>query len=213
MGGYATQGRGPIPEGHWGHGKDLFQYEYNLDKAKELLAKAGYPDGGLKLLMTYMSGDEAEKKTAEMYKSKLLKLNVDLEVRGMPWDSQWEMAKSSNIDKRQDIMLMYWWPDFSSPYSWLYNLYHSQDAPLFNMSYMANKAFDQMIDDANEMSGISKQKSEQLFIEAQKLLVEEAASIYPYDKQFVWVKNKRFKGHTGNPIYPNVVFFYDTYRD
>ena len=69
----------------------------------------------IKLLLTYMSGDEAEKNTAELYKAELGKIGVELEIRSMPWDSQWEMAKSAKVSDRQDIFIMYWWPDLPSP--------------------------------------------------------------------------------------------------
>lgn len=213
MGDYATQSKGAIPLGHWGHGADLPQYTYNLEKAKELLAEAGYADGGFKLLLTYMSGDEAEKKAAELFKSQLAKLNIELEIRAMPWESQWEMAKSPEPGKRQDIFVMYWWPDFASPYSWLLNLYHSEDHPMYNMGYWKNAEFDRMIDAANETSGIDRAKAEQMYIDAQKILVDEAPAIFAYDKKSVYVLNKSFKGYEYNPIYPNVVFFYDTYRE
>ncbi|MDD2573701.1 MAG: ABC transporter substrate-binding protein [Firmicutes bacterium] len=213
MGGYATQGRGPIPAGHWGHGKDLFQHEYDLDKAKELLAQAGYPDGGLDLLFTYMAGDEAEKKSAELYKTELSKIGINLEIRGMPWESQWELARDSDPEKRQDILTMYWWPDYASPYSWLYSLYHSEEEILFNLAYWKNARFDQLIDEGNEKSGIDRQVAEDLYIQAQEILIEETPSLFAYDKRYVWVTNSSFKGFESNPIYPNVVFFYDTYHE
>jgi peptide/nickel transport system substrate-binding protein len=213
MGGYATQGKGPIPTGHWGHGESLFQYEHNIDKAKELLIQAGYPEGGFELLFTYMAGDEAEKKTAELFKAELAKLNIDLEIRGMPWESQWELARNPEPEKRQDILTMYWWPDYASPYSWLYSLYHSEEEILFNMSYWANDRFDRLIDEGNEKSGIDRQLAEDLYIQAQEILVDEAVSIFAYDKRYVWVANSSFKDFENNPIYPNVVFFYDTYRE
>jgi len=40
--GYGVQSRGPIPAGLFGHIADLFQYNYNLTKASELLTEAGY---------------------------------------------------------------------------------------------------------------------------------------------------------------------------
>ena len=117
MGGYAVQGKGPIPVGHWGHGDDLFQYQHDLDKARELLARAGYPDGGLELLLTYMAGDEAEKKAAELFKAELAKIGINLEIRSMPWESQWELSRNPDPQKRQDLLIMYWWPDYASPYT------------------------------------------------------------------------------------------------
>ncbi len=211
LGGYGTQGRGPVPKGLWGHGKTLKQYTYDLDKAKELLAEAGYPDGGFSLLYTYMSGDEEEKKTAQLYKAELAKIGVDLEIRGMPWDSQWEMSKG-DPEGRQDMLVMYWWPDYPSPVSWLYNLYHSEEEPLFNLGYYSNEQVDALIEEADQKSASDIAEAEELFVQAQEIIVDEAPAIFQYDKINVWVENNTFKGHVPNPAYPNVVFFYNTYR-
>lgn len=212
MGDYAKQAKGAIPFGLWGHGEDLVQYKYDIGKAKELLSQAGYT-GGLKLLLTYMSGDEAEKKASELYKAELNKLGIELEIRTMPWESQWELSKNPDPDKRQDLMAMYWWPDYASPYSWLFNLFHTEKDVMYNVGYWKNEAFDKMIDEANQKSGTDRDQAEKMFVDAQKVLVEEAPSIFAYDKEFVWTLNKSFKGFKNNPIYPNVVFFYDTYRE
>jgi len=211
-GGNASLSRGAIPVGLWGHGDGLPQYSYDLEKAKSLLAQAGYPNGGIKLLVTYSSGDEAEKKSVELYKSELAKINVDLEIRAMPWASQWELAKGDS-QGRQDIFEMYWWPDIASPYSWLFNLFHSEDTPNYNFSYMKDPAFDKLIDQGNESSGIDRRTATQEFITAQKMLIDQAAAIFAYDKKDVFITNRTFKGFKDNPVYPNVVFFYDTYKE
>jgi len=213
MGSFARRARGSIPYGLWGHGENLPQYEHNLDKARQLLAEAGYPDGGFKLLLTYNSGDEAEKKAAELYKPELAKLGIELEIRGMPWESQWEQAKSPDPNRRQDILAFYWWPDVASPYSYLFNLFHCQDEILFNLAYWENKEFDALIDEAAEVSGIDRARAEDLYIHAQELLIDEAPALFLYDKQYVRILNKSFKGYEDNPAYPHVVFFYDTYRE
>lgn len=211
VGGEAAQSRGVVPNGLWGHGEDVLQYEYNLDKAKELLTEAGYPDGGLELTMTYMSGEEGEKRALELYQSELAKLNVKLDIRAMPWDSQWELAKSSNHADAQDMLTMYWWPDLANPYSWLFNLFHTEDEVLYNMGYYSNPAYDAMIDEANMISGTDRAKGEQMFVDAQKLLMEDAPVIPVFDMMNTLVHRKEFKGFVDNPAYPNVVFFYDTY--
>ena len=43
--GYASAPNGCIPVGVWGYSEDVDAYEYNPEKAKELLAEAGYGDG------------------------------------------------------------------------------------------------------------------------------------------------------------------------
>lgn len=213
VGGYARQSNGPVPLGLWGWSDQLPQYTYDLEKAKALLAEAGYPDGGLKLLLTYTAGNETEKSTAELYKSELAKLNIDLEIRSMPWDSQWELSKSTDLNARQDIFMMYWWPDLPSPYSFLYSTFHTEEEPLFNLAYYYNEEFDTLIDTANELSASDQAAAEQMFIDAQELLMNDAATLFIYDRQDVWITVSNLQGFKFNPVYPTTVFFHDLYLE
>ncbi|MDR0599413.1 MAG: ABC transporter substrate-binding protein, partial [Treponema sp.] len=210
VGGEGSQSRGIIPDGLWGHGNDVFQYSYDLDKARALLAQAGYPSGGFSLLVTYMSGDEGERRSLELYKSELEKIGVNLEIRAMLWDNQWEYAKQDPASA-QDILVMYWWPDFASPYSWLFNLYHSEEDVMFNLGYYSNPRYDALIDEGNIASGVDRAQGERMFIEAQKLLMNDAVTIPMYDLRYVRIYRNNFKGYRDNPVYPNVVFFYNTW--
>ncbi len=213
IGGYGRQSYGVVPFGLWGWSDELPQYYTDLDKAQELLSEAGYPDGGLNLLLTYTAGNEAEKSSAELYKANLAKLNIDLEIRSMPWDSQWELAKGSDPDSRQDIFMMYWWPDLPSPYSFLFSTFHSEDEPFFNLAYYYNPEFDDLIDTANELTATDFDTAEEMFVDSQRMLLEDAASLFIYDRQDVWVTVKDLQGFKFNPAYPTVVFFHDLYME
>lgn len=213
LGGYGKQSFGPIPDGMWGHSENTMQFNFDLDKAKQLLDEAGVKDGELNLLLTYMSGDEAEKKSAELYKGELSKIGVNLEIRSMPWESQWEMARGTDVSSQQDIFFMYWWNDLATPYSYLYSLFHSEEDPLYNLAYYSNPKFDEMIDDAQAETAIDIVKAEKEFIDSQELLMEDNPAIFMYDKNIAWVESQTLKGHVDNPSYPFVVFFYDCYRE
>ncbi len=212
MKGTAVQGQGPVPGGMWGHNDSLFQYTQDLTKAKDLLTQAGFPNGGFKLTLTYASGDETERRVAEIFKASLAQLNIDLEIRGMPWEPQWDLAKATKPADRQDIFVMYWWPDYSTPYSWLNAMYHSEDTINFNLAYYKNPEYDQVVDDAQKLSGSDRAKAIEKFAQAQQMLVDDTVCLYFFDQSYVRAMRADFQGYVDNPSYPHVVFFYDTHR-
>jgi len=210
--GQATQAYGPVPTGMWGHSEDLFQYTYDLDKARQLLAEAGYPEGGFSLVMTYAIGDLDEQQVGELWKAELAKLGINLEVRGMEWEPQWDLAKSDPL-AAQDIFVMYWWPTWITPYDFLFNMFHCEETILFNDGYYCNPEFDKLIDQANELTGSDRKEAERLFFEAQKILIEDAASMFFYDRPNNHELRSDIKGYVDNPAYPHIIFVYKLWKE
>lgn len=59
--------------------KDQMPYPYNVEKAKELMAEAGYPDGGLKVRL--MSKDAFEyRTTCEIIQAYLAQIGIEVEI-------------------------------------------------------------------------------------------------------------------------------------
>jgi peptide/nickel transport system substrate-binding protein len=212
MGDRATQAYGPVPYGMWGFSSDLPQYSYDLDKARELLAEAGYTDGGFDLVYTFATGDLDEQQLGELWKAELAKLGINLEVQGLNWEAQWDLAKS-DPQAAQDVFVMYWWPDYVSPYSFLYSMFHSEDEILFNLGYYRNPEYDDMIDTANALSASDRDAAAQMFVESQEILIDDAASLFFYDVANTHLAGSDIKGFKDNPAYPHVVFVYDLTRE
>lgn len=212
MMGNATQARGVIPPNLWGYGENLLQYTYDLDKAKELLAKGGYPDGGFKLLYTYTSGDTNLQKVGELLKDSFARANIDLELRAMTTDAKYNLTKAQDPNERQDITLLYWWPDNLDPVGYMDSQFHSEEEVGFNFAYYSNSEVDRLIDEAIELSGISIEEASEKYIEAQEIIIEEAPALFLYCENYIRPYRSDIKGYIDNPVYPNVVYFYDVYR-
>ena len=212
MGDRATQAYGVVPYGMWGFSSDLPQYSYDLDKARELLTEAGYPDGGFDLVYTFATGDFDEQQLGELWKAELAKLGINLEVQGLNWEAQWDLAKS-DPQAAQDVFVMYWWPDYVSPYSFLYGMFHSEEEISFNLSYYRNPEFDELIDTANSLAGSDREAASQMFIDAQEILIDDAISLFFYDVANTHLARADIKGYEDNPGYPHVVFAYDLTRE
>ncbi len=195
-----------VPPGMIGYAK-VFTYEYNLTKAKELLAKAGYPHGGFKLLLTYTAGDPYERRAAEIIRDSLAKLGIKVEIRALPWEQQWALARSPP-EKAQDMLIFYWWPTLISPYDFLKNMFHTENKTFFNLCYYSNPEFDKLIDEAWRLEGTNRAKAAEMYIEAQKILARDVPAIPLMLMKTVFLTNARtVKYFTYNPAYPEVIFF------
>jgi len=205
--GYAVQSTGPIPTTMFGHGSDLYQYSYDLEKAEQLLVEAGYSDGGPDLVLIYTSGDVFEQQAAELWKAELAKIGVNMQLREMGWEAAWDYATNSDPAEAQDIFLFYWWPDYVSPYSFLFNMFHCEEQPLWNLGYVCNPDLDATMDKAAELLGSDREESERLFIQAQEMLVDDADALYICDINNVHVMRSDISGFVDNPAYPHSIFW------
>ncbi len=209
--GAATQARGPVPKGQFGHTQDVIQYEHNLEKAKKLLAQAGYPDGGFKLTLTHAAENVSEGRIAPLIQSEFKKLGVEVEIKSIVWTSQWALAKG-DPQEAQDIFLLMWWPTYADPYETLYSLLHNEKGkPVWNLAYYVNPAYDKMIRKAYEMTGIDPDKALDLYVQAQNMVQKDVPVAWLVDIKAEWPMNETLKGMVINPAYPTTPFFYDMY--
>lgn len=210
--GFASRPTGPIPTAMWGS-LEKPMYEYDLEKAKQLLAEAGYPEGGFEMNIAYISGVEDRKKTAELYKSELEKLGVTVEITGMPWDQMWEKAKSTKPEDRQDWLSIAWWPDVVTPASWFKSLYMTEESIFFNLGYYSNPELDQIILEADEYCATDREKASELYREAGRIVNEDAVSTFVTDGKSIYTIRNNLRNFSEDPAYPYVLFFYDFYRE
>lgn len=82
----------PIPPGHWAHNADIdTMYQFDPDKAKALLAEAGYTDAApLELEIIYPVGLEEYKTWTEYFQSSMADIGVNAKVTAL------ELAAWSN---------------------------------------------------------------------------------------------------------------------
>jgi peptide/nickel transport system substrate-binding protein len=208
--GAGEEAHGVIPSGLLGYDESIV-YSQDTEKAKQDLAAAGYGPGKkpLKLQLTHAEGDEDQALAASILKSNLAQLNVSLDVRPMQWTSQWDKAKSTDPSKRQDIFVMYWYPDYADPFSWFTSLFKSGNPPYFNLSYYDNKQLDSTIDGLQELTATDRAKADAEYKSAQQTLVDDAVSPVLYVQKALRGYRDEFKGYVDNPAYSNVVFAYE----
>ena len=167
--GSMVKATGVVPPGLLGYTPDV-QPTTNLADAKRLLAAAGYGPGGQKLtlVLTYAAGDPEEETVVTLLKANLAAVGIDLQGKALAWQTQWDLGKSTDQSKRQDMFLFYWYPDYSDPFSWMINLYHSADPVSFNLSYWNDRKVDSTIDGLQALTATDRPKAQQQYVELQK---------------------------------------------
>lgn len=209
MNGNAKQSVGTVPAGLWGHDDSILQYHCDLDKAKEYLDKSGVNTDGLKLTVTYMNGYDEYASALQLYQVNLKQLGISLELRSMEWDQQWAQAQNTDPKDRQDMFVFIWWPDYADPVSWFQSLLHSEDQIVYNLSYLNDPELDAIIDDAIAKTVTDRAAAEADYVEAQKIVADNAYLLNLYDQLHTFVINNGIQGVKENPSYSNAIQYYN----
>jgi len=185
--------KGPIPDGLWGHDPDSKQYTYDVAKAKSLLAEAGVTD----LTLDYLYSDnkpwwETEALAIQAY---LAEVGIKVNLKKVAYATMREMIDSGEFD----LCVGVWSPDFGDPFMFMNYWYDSNSFGLAgNRAFYKNDQVDQLVRKAATVN--DQAEREKLYQEAQKIVVEDAAYVLLYQKDFLLPISKEVKGFTYNPM-------------
>jgi peptide/nickel transport system substrate-binding protein len=208
--GLGTQSRGPVPAGVWPWSPDVDQYTYDLEMARTLLTEAGYEGGGFSLRLTYAAENDTEAAFAPLIKDSFAQIGVDVTIEAIAFNQQWEEAKSDPANA-QDMFLLLYWPTYSDAGSDnLWSMFYYTESPFFNLSYWNNPDFNALVDEAIGATVSDPATSQEKYIEAINLLVDEAPGLFFFDTKVVFIIPNYIEGFQYNLNYPFVqYFFYD----
>jgi peptide/nickel transport system substrate-binding protein len=200
--GYGSQSFGAVPKGVYPFSDQIPQYSTDLTKAASMLADAGYPNGGFDLKLTYASENPVEAKIAPLIQDSFKQIGVNVQVKAILFNQQWEAAKSDPANA-QDIFLLLYWPTYADAGTDnLYSMFHCADPPFFNLSYWCNKTFDKDIDTAATLEVTDPQKAQDLYDQAQTIMVNDAPAGFLIDTEQTYAMTDRVQGFVYNENYP-----------
>ena len=160
-----------VPPGMAGYEPDV-GLKYNPEKAKILLAEAGYPGGrGLSDVSAYFDSRDDNKIIAEKLQQLWKQnLNVDVKLENQEWKVH---LRQIHIDPPQMFRLG-WGADFPDPDNFL-RLFTSNSGN--NNTRWGSSEFDQLVLGAAAEPDLAKRLK--LYQRAQKILLEEGVAIVP----------------------------------
>jgi peptide/nickel transport system substrate-binding protein len=157
----------PIAESHPVFNPDCVPPAYDPQKAKELLAQAGYPDG-IDLTLTTSTAGGGMVELATVFKEKAAPAGINIDINVVPEDGYWSDAWLV------EPFLTVWWGG-RPPYEAFSVVYKGGGS--WNEAKYANARVDELLDLAMQKSGIEDQKA--IYGEIQCIIVDEVPRIIP----------------------------------
>lgn len=172
---------------------DYAPYGQDIEKAKELLADAGYADGfEMELLPTVQYGETV--RAAQVLQQQLAAIGIESTINAPEW-SEW-LELEGNF--KYDAYICNWNGLIDADQ--YYYLQHRSDQ-IFNFTGYDNPDFDALVDEGRSMSDFDTRYS--IYEQANQMLVDDAPYIYMYNKQEIRAHAPNVHGFVVRPDQAN----------
>ncbi len=190
---------GPVLPKTWGADGGLKPYAYDPERAKKLLADAGYPSGFTTTLWVPESGSGMQSPVAmsTVIQSNLKAVGVNVALQTMEWGAYLAKLRS----KEQELFALSWMAGNEDPDLVMYPLLHSSqwtpNGP--NRALYKNDKFDELLHQARLTT--DEKKRADLYRQAQRILVDDAPWIFVDHEIQTAAHAKRVQGFKLHPSF------------
>lgn len=190
---------GPIPDPMPGFKPEPTAYSYNLEKAKRLLAEAGYPNGidpetGRRLELTLELGDAGSdtRQRMDLLIDMFDKIGVVLKASY----NNWPMFMEKMERRQAQIFSLGWVADYPDPENFLQLFYSDNVSPGPNHANYSNPEFDKLYDQIRTM--LPGAEKDRLCEQMADIVIEDCPWIWQFQPMSYglihnWLKN--YKSH------------------
>lgn len=163
--------KGVLPPSMPGFNKNLKGYNYNPQKAKQLMKEAGYPNGFEATL--YVNENVRHKAVAEAIQAQVSDLGIHLNIKMMDWGVLLDL-----LDRGESQMYrMGWVVDYLDPDNFLYvNLHSSNAGAKGNYSFYKNPEVDKLLTAGRLETNPAKRIK--LYQKAEQMIVDDAPWLF-----------------------------------
>ena len=184
--------QGPIGQGSpWYFG--YAPYGQDIDRAKELLTEAGYPDGfEMQLMPTVQYGETV--RAAQVLQQQLAAVGIQAEIFAPEWSEWLELEGNFQYDA-----YICSWNGLIDADQYYYLQHHT--GLVFNFTGYSNEEFDQLVDEGRSISDFDQRY--EIYQQADQILVDDAPYVYMYNKKEIRAYSPQVQGFTVRPDQAN----------
>lgn len=168
--GQAEPAKNPIPPTVEGYNDDIEPYAYDPEKAKQLLAEAGYPDGfemelwAMPVPRPYMPDAN---KVAEFLQKSFAEIGVTAEIVTYEWATYLDKAANGEAD----AFILGWTGTNGDADDFIYSLWHEGNIGSLNSTQYANEELNKVLEEARTIT--DQEKRNELYRQAQEIMHED----------------------------------------
>ncbi|MFZ2956138.1 MAG: peptide ABC transporter substrate-binding protein [Candidatus Ozemobacteraceae bacterium] len=172
----ARVARGVLPPGIMGYNPALRGYTYDPERAKRLLAEAGYPGGkGFPEISLQFNRDPSHTRSSEYILANLRDIGITCLLKEVEFPEHIKAVENGDVG----FFRMGWTVDYPDPDNFLYTLFYSGNIGREgNFAHYSNPKVDELVDRAR--FEIDPKERIPLYQRAEQMIVEEAPWVFIY---------------------------------
>lgn len=168
----ATPAVGRVPDFHPASANDAKAYEQDLEKAKELLEEAGYPDG-FETEIFAPSGYKERVIEAQQIARQLSQIGIDVDVKTLEWGTYLDVTGSGKAPMFRER----WTASTPAPYSFL-EIWHPESGWNDVFGDYENEKVTELLEEIKKTVNLKDRWA--LYREAQRIAMDDVASYVLY---------------------------------
>ncbi|MDQ1078132.1 ABC transporter substrate-binding protein [Pseudoroseomonas cervicalis] len=197
--GYADLMKGPLPDSIDGFDASLQPWRTDLDRAKQFLAQSAHPNGGIKLVITHVSGLEQQRRWALILLDSLRALNIELEIRSAIWPDL--VASCRSPETLADFFPVYQTANYGDADNLAFAGFHSSRNGNWQNPVYSNPKVDALIVQARAETDPAKRRA--LYAEFQRIVMEDACDIFGVLERRKLALRNNVRGFVFTPVASN----------
>jgi peptide/nickel transport system substrate-binding protein/oligopeptide transport system substrate-binding protein len=175
--------RGPAPSG----------YVYDPQRARALLAAAGYPDGFS--MQIYQTADTENLDMCQAVQAYLQAVGIDVSIVQLEWST----FLAAVADGEADAFWLSWWADYPDAENFLYPLFHSANLGAGgNRSRYVDARYDRLIEQA--VASPENRRRDALYAQSEDLITTQAPWIFFWHKHACSLHRPEIGGYEAVPL-------------
>jgi peptide/nickel transport system substrate-binding protein len=205
--GYAAIATGQFPPSSWAFDPSVKPYAYDPNRAKALLAEAGFkpgPDGVLvkdgkrfSFPIRHDQANQSVKDTAVIVQEYLKRVGVEVTLEAHDWPTFVKKLFASDFEG-----IVVGWTNHHDPDPFAYTIWHSSQWKGRNFAHYKNPRVDELLEQARRTAVVAERK--RAYAEFSRVLMDDAPYVFLYFQQQVYVTRQGYEGFAPIPTFAGI---------